>query len=66
VEESQEIQLQMKTPVNRKKELLDWLSANHPYEVPEIVVQPVLDVAATYLAWAEAETGRVVERAPVT
>jgi uncharacterized protein involved in tolerance to divalent cations len=29
-----------------------WLSANHPYDVPEIIAIPAERVSDAYLAWA--------------
>lgn len=60
VEDSAEVQLLLKTPLAHKTALLDWLSATHPYETPEILVLAAQDVSSAYLAWAENETGRVV------
>lgn len=61
VEDSAEIQLLMKTPVGRKDELVSWLSSNHPYETPEILVLSVQDVSSAYLAWAETETNKATQ-----
>ena len=60
IEQSQEVQLLLKTPGTRQAALLKWLAANHPYETPEIIVQPVSAVSAAYLAWAVAETDEEV------
>jgi periplasmic divalent cation tolerance protein len=48
--------LLIKTPVRRKADLMKWLSDTHPYETPEIIALPVLDVSSAYLAWAESAT----------
>jgi periplasmic divalent cation tolerance protein len=37
--------------------LLDHLRANHPYDVPEILVTPVVGGNPDYLAWVARSTG---------
>jgi periplasmic divalent cation tolerance protein len=37
-------------------ELAAWISANHPYDVPEIVAIPAERVGEAYLAWAVEHT----------
>lgn len=56
VETGTEIQLVIKTRAERFDELAAWISANHPYEVPEIVAIPADRVSEAYLAWAVTET----------
>ena len=56
VETGTEIQLVIKTRAERFDELAAWISANHPYEVPEIVAIPADRVSEAYLAWAVSET----------
>jgi periplasmic divalent cation tolerance protein len=51
-----EIQLVIKTRSERFDELAAWISANHPYEVPEIVAIPADRVSDAYLAWAVEQT----------
>jgi periplasmic divalent cation tolerance protein len=38
--------------------LEEWLSKNHPYDVPEIVAMPVSRISAGYRDWIEASTVR--------
>ena len=49
--EDAEVQLVVKTTRARFPAVRDWLGANHPYEVPEILCVPVLDASAPYAAW---------------
>lgn len=46
----------LKTVADRVDELASVLRAAHSYEVPEIVVMPVVAGDPDYLAWVEAET----------
>jgi len=54
--ESDEILLQMKT----KKSLFEYIKKEvkplHTYDVPEIIMIPLLDANEFYLQWIEAET----------
>lgn len=36
--------------------LRELLAREHPYEEPEIIVQPIIDGSEGYLAWLESET----------
>ena len=58
VEQASERQLIMKTAAARVEELQARLAALHPYEVPELLVLPVADGGAAYLAWLEESTSR--------
>ncbi len=57
VEHETELLLIIKT----SRELLDRLKAEwerlHSYEVPELIALPIVDGAANYLNWMEAELG---------
>lgn len=57
VEHDTEHYLCIKTSKERANEAVTWLTANHPYDVPEIVR---LDGEASpgYLAWLQAQTSR--------
>lgn len=57
VESAEEILLVIKTSTERISELKDRLSQLHPYDVPELIVLPVTDGAASYLAWVLAACG---------
>ncbi|MGI6221082.1 MAG: divalent-cation tolerance protein CutA [Coriobacteriales bacterium] len=37
-------------------ELAEFIGANHPYEVPEIIKVPVEDGSASYLSWIDEMT----------
>jgi periplasmic divalent cation tolerance protein len=56
LEAGTEIQLLIKTRSERFDELAAWISANHPYDVPEIVAIPAERVGEAYLAWAVEHT----------
>lgn len=51
-----EIPMWIKTTAGRRGALMEALARLHPYEVPEILVLPVLDGAAPYLDWVRAQT----------
>lgn len=38
-------------------ELFDWLAAQHPYDVPEIISLPSDQVLPSYLQWAVEQSG---------
>ncbi len=56
IETAAEFRLTAKTQQARVAALLAFIKANHPYEVPEILVLPVTAGHAPYLAWIERET----------
>ena len=56
IEAETEIQLLIKTRSERFDELAAWISANHPYEVPEIIAIPADRVSDAYLTWAVEQT----------
>jgi len=56
VEEAEELLVAMKTTAARAEELLSFVRGVHSYEVPELVVLPILGGDSDYLAWIEAET----------
>jgi periplasmic divalent cation tolerance protein len=56
IEVDSEIQLLIKTQRGRFEELAEWIRANHPYEVPEIVALAADRVSESYLRWALEET----------
>lgn len=49
--EEQEVLLIIKTQKNRIEELKALLSELHPYDVPELIVLPVIDGLPDYLNW---------------
>ncbi len=56
VESAVEHQVHFKTAADRADALVAHLLAAHPYEVPEVVVTPVLGGNPGYLAWIVTET----------
>ena len=51
-----EWQCVMKTSAIRADELVAHIKANHSYDVPEVVVTPVVGGNDDYLAWVSEET----------
>jgi periplasmic divalent cation tolerance protein len=51
VEQADECQLIMKTTVTRLVELQDRLQQLHPYDVPEMLVLPIVGGGDAYLTW---------------
>ncbi|MEV0704012.1 divalent-cation tolerance protein CutA [Saccharopolyspora sp. NPDC050389] len=51
-----EWQLQIKTSAARLAELVEHLRANHGYDVPEIIVTPIVGGNPAYLAWVDDQT----------
>lgn len=56
VEEAGETLLIMKTASERAEDLLAWIRARHPYELPEIVAVPIAAGLPAYLEWILSET----------
>jgi periplasmic divalent cation tolerance protein len=56
VEREPETTMLIKTADDRVADVMTELRKLHPYEVPEMVVLPVMDVNADYGAWVEQET----------
>lgn len=54
--EEDEIQLVVKTNRDRIDAVSRFLEANHPYEVPEIIVVPMVQGHPRYLAWVDEQT----------
>ena len=50
-EQADEVPLCIKTTHRRQAELLERLVLLHPYDVPEVIVVPVVDGHAPYLDW---------------
>ena len=48
---STELQLQLKTKTSFFNEIKDEIDKLHTYEVPEIVMMPLLDANVSYLKW---------------
>ncbi|WP_415406056.1 divalent-cation tolerance protein CutA [Sulfurovum sp. CS9] len=56
LETSQEILLQMKTKASLFEEIKIQIEALHSYDVPEIIMTPILDANEDYLNWIDKET----------
>lgn len=51
-----EVPLQFKTTVRRVDALIERIVSLHPYEVPEVLVVPVLAGLSCYIKWVQDET----------
>ncbi|TDC52154.1 divalent-cation tolerance protein CutA [Jiangella ureilytica] len=51
-----EWRVEIKTSADRADALVAHVRERHPYDLPEIVVTPVIGGSAEYLAWVDAET----------
>ena len=51
IENAAEVSLHAKTPRAAADELVRYIRGVHPYEVPEILVVPIIAGDADYLAW---------------
>ena len=58
VEDAGEFLLTAKTRHDLAERLSEFIAAKHPYDVPEIVVLPILGGGASYLKWIDAETAQ--------
>lgn len=57
LEGGEEIPVTFKTTPTRVQALIDRLKQLHPYQVPELLVLPVLGGSSDYLAWIAEQTG---------
>jgi periplasmic divalent cation tolerance protein len=55
IEDAREVLLVIKTRADRVDALAERLRALHPYDVPELVVLPLVGGLAPYLDWVRAE-----------
>lgn len=55
LERTEEWTCQVKTARTRVSAILERIASLHPYDVPEILVLPVLDGHPEYLAWLASE-----------
>lgn len=55
-EGAEEVPLTIKTTASRCPALIEALTRLHPYEVPEILVVPVIGGHAAYLQWVREQT----------
>ncbi|WP_026639668.1 divalent-cation tolerance protein CutA [Bordetella petrii] len=57
IEGADEIPMWIKTTAGRQQALIDALSRLHPYDVPEIIVVPVIGGSPAYLSWVREQAG---------
>ena len=57
LENSQEYLMQAKTIHTLWKAIQDHVKASHPYDVPEIIATPMIEVDENYFQWMLAELG---------
>lgn len=58
VEGTEEVPIHIKTTYGRHEAVVRALASMHPYEVPEIIVLPVIGGAAPYLDWVRTQTAQ--------
>ncbi|MEU6406972.1 divalent-cation tolerance protein CutA [Streptomyces sp. NPDC046985] len=56
VQTAQEWRVSYKTTPDRLPDLEAWVTARHPYDVPEWIVLPVTGGSQAYAAWVVAQT----------
>ncbi|ARP97060.1 divalent-cation tolerance protein CutA [Bordetella genomosp. 13] len=56
VEGAEEIPLSIKTTWGRQQDVVRALARLHPYEVPEVIVVPVIGGLDSYLDWVREQT----------
>lgn len=56
IEEADEVTLLIKTTQARYAELEATINTLHPYQVPEIIMLPILGGSSAYLDWIKQET----------
>lgn len=54
LEQEYEVQMLLKTNRANQQALLDCLKSHHPYQIPELLVLPVLHGDNDYLTWLNA------------
>ena len=54
--EEQEVVLVAKTTAGRWTAISDYIKQNHPYDVPEIIAQPITHSDSDYARWVIVET----------
>jgi periplasmic divalent cation tolerance protein len=58
MEAGTEFILQCKTKADLAPELQDFIRTHHPYEIPEIIVTPIIGGHPPYLNWIHQETSK--------
>lgn len=56
VQNEQEWQCWIKTSTDRLDALTEYINKNHSYDVPEVVVLPIVGGSTDYLSWVTNET----------
>ena len=56
IEGADEIPLWIKTTTGRQQAVVQALAKLHPYDVPEIIVVPVIGGSASYLDWVREQS----------
>lgn len=57
VEGAEEIPMMIKTTSDQQHAMIDRLVSLHPYDVPEVIVVPVIGGYTPYLDWVRSLTG---------
>ena len=58
VQEDDESLLIVKTTQQKFAKLMEYVIANHPYELPEIIALPLAEGSAEYITWVKREVNR--------
>ncbi len=51
IEKSDEVMVWLKTERDKVKKVMAFIEKNHPYQVPEVLVLPILKGNEAYLKW---------------
>jgi len=57
LENSKEVIMQAKTIQAKWQGILETVKASHPYELPEIIATPIIEIDKSYLLWMLSELG---------
>lgn len=58
LEQGNEYRLMIKTRQDRIEDLKKFIAEHHSYEVPELIVIPIIDGSESYLKWIDEETNK--------
>ncbi|MEE8404582.1 MAG: divalent cation tolerance protein CutA, partial [candidate division Zixibacteria bacterium] len=53
----------LKTTMSKMGDLIAFIKAEHPYDIPEIIAMPVAEGLPDYVNWVIEETGKTAETA---
>ncbi|WP_394620993.1 divalent-cation tolerance protein CutA [Lentzea sp. JNUCC 0626] len=56
VQTDQEWRVEIKTAADRVEALVEHINGNHSYDLPEVVVTPIIGGSAAYLDWLGTES----------